>query len=111
MAANANGERIGEMNENAIDSLISMGRRQSELKSTIEGQISVLKNGNFQWEDSRRICRHCNVETPNLNQYESHRKGKKHLKVTWRIQCSSDSCEFRSTGQIIIMIRVLQAGK
>lgn len=68
--------------EMAINDLVSMGRRQSDISpSDIDGQIRTLPNGNFQWEDVRRVCRHCNVETPNLNQHESHRRGKKHVKV------------------------------
>ena len=43
--------------------------------------MRTLANGNFQENDVRRICRYCNKETPNINQYDSHRKSAKHIKV------------------------------
>ncbi|CBY25056.1 unnamed protein product [Oikopleura dioica] len=46
----------------------------------ITQELPILPNSNFRWEDSRRVCRFCNIATPSLAQFKSHSMGKKHLK-------------------------------
>ncbi|CAG5098701.1 Oidioi.mRNA.OKI2018_I69.XSR.g15899.t2.cds [Oikopleura dioica] len=47
---------------------------------TQKNHLPILPNGNFKWDDTRRVCRFCNIPTPNMNQFGSHSMGKKHLK-------------------------------
>lgn len=72
--------KLEQKQSQSLDDLISSTRREVDSKGENEGEYPIGSNGNFHENDIRRICRVCNVELNGISNYESHRKGKKHMK-------------------------------
>ena len=56
--------------------LIKNNSRQNAWHIFKKNHLPILPNGNFKWDDTRRVCRFCNIPTPNMNQFGSHSMGK-----------------------------------
>jgi len=72
--------KLEQKQSQSLDDLISSTRREIDSKGQNEGEYPIGTNGNFHQDDIRRVCRVCNVELNGISNYESHRKGKKHMK-------------------------------
>ena len=72
--------KLEQKQTQSLDDLISSTRREVDYKGQNEGELPVGANGNFHENDIRRICRVCNIEVNSISNFESHRKGKKHMK-------------------------------
>ena len=72
--------KLEQKQSQSLDDLISSTRREVDKKGENEGELPILANGNFHQNDIRRICRVCNMEVNSISNFESHRKGKKHMK-------------------------------
>jgi len=72
--------KLEEKQSQSLHDLISSTRREVDSKGENTGEYPIGSNGNFHENDIRRICRVCNMEVNSISNFESHRKGKKHMK-------------------------------